>query len=740
MPTEITLHQKSRVLEIAFADGRTFRLPYEFLRVYSPSAEVRGHGPGQEVLQTGKRNVEIRSLEPVGSYAVQPVFSDGHSTGIYSWDYLYELGEKQDKTLGGVPGEAARPGGVTRSQMTEGRPTSATSRSPRRTRPRRVGEVFDRVAERYDLMNDLMSLGLHRAWKAFAIVDRAAAPRASACSTSPRGSGDLARALARARRAGRRGLARPTSTAAMLERGRDRLLDAGVARAGGAMRRRAAAVCRPRTSTASRVAFGLRNMTHKDAALAEMARVLKPGGRLRGARVLARCGSRSSRAYDLYSFQRPALARRAGGRRRGERIATSPNRSACIPTRPTLAAMMESAGLSRGRSVQPRRGRGGGPSRVSAFDSIGSTGGCPICEKWLLGLSALVLCGAVARRGRTADAAAPRRRPLASARSAASPRRRQRRRPSRRSRRRPAGSAEQAAPRRRRSRWGMLGGILRRPRARRPARLSLRRQRPGGHPAPRAARRSAPCFVLRALARRGAQSAAADPARGHESGDDRARRRRAASSPARRCPRQRALPGGLRRRRLPARREDELRQAADGERRRASSTRSANSRPTRCSSLSCDVIERRGAGQQTDVVSLDARSAGVRHRGATSTGRACASRAACARRRGSGAGGLRGGVEPGQAGRRLERLAARRHPADALSESASLHERKGHPCGGLLLSRSTTCSPPSPGRASASRRSPARPSSCAPAASRAALRHPCRRHAGGGRRRRRAHA
>jgi DUF971 family protein len=95
-PTEIKLHQKSRVMEIAFADGRTFRLSYEFLRVHSPSAEVRGHGPGQEVLQTGKRGVEIRSLEPVGSYAVQPAFSDGHATGIYSWDYLYHLGENQD--------------------------------------------------------------------------------------------------------------------------------------------------------------------------------------------------------------------------------------------------------------------------------------------------------------------------------------------------------------------------------------------------------------------------------------------------------------------------------------------------------------------------------------------------------------------------------------------------------------------------------------------------------------------
>jgi len=91
-PTEIKLHQKSRVLEVSFSDGSRFELPYEFLRVYSPSAEVRGHGPGQEVLQTGKKDVDILRLEPVGSYAVQPHFSDGHGTGIFSWDYLYDLG------------------------------------------------------------------------------------------------------------------------------------------------------------------------------------------------------------------------------------------------------------------------------------------------------------------------------------------------------------------------------------------------------------------------------------------------------------------------------------------------------------------------------------------------------------------------------------------------------------------------------------------------------------------------
>jgi len=96
-PTEIKLHQASRVLEIAYADGRIFRLPCEFLRVYSPSAEVRGHGPGQEVLQIGKKDVAITKVEPVGNYAVQLTFSDGHDTGIYSWDLLYEYGARQDE-------------------------------------------------------------------------------------------------------------------------------------------------------------------------------------------------------------------------------------------------------------------------------------------------------------------------------------------------------------------------------------------------------------------------------------------------------------------------------------------------------------------------------------------------------------------------------------------------------------------------------------------------------------------
>ena len=96
-PQSITVHNQSKILEISFSDGSEFRIPFELMRVYSPSAEVQGHGPGQAVLQTGKRQVTLNALEPVGNYAVQPFFSDGHDTGIFSWDYLYLLGSQQDR-------------------------------------------------------------------------------------------------------------------------------------------------------------------------------------------------------------------------------------------------------------------------------------------------------------------------------------------------------------------------------------------------------------------------------------------------------------------------------------------------------------------------------------------------------------------------------------------------------------------------------------------------------------------
>ena len=96
-PQDITVHGQSRILEITFSDGANFRIPFELMRVYSPSAEVQGHGPGQETLQTGKRDVALDALDPVGNYAVQPRFSDGHDTGIFSWDYLYFLGSQQTR-------------------------------------------------------------------------------------------------------------------------------------------------------------------------------------------------------------------------------------------------------------------------------------------------------------------------------------------------------------------------------------------------------------------------------------------------------------------------------------------------------------------------------------------------------------------------------------------------------------------------------------------------------------------
>ncbi|MFD0669038.1 gamma-butyrobetaine hydroxylase-like domain-containing protein [Ramlibacter sp. MAHUQ-53] len=96
-PVSLTVHGASRVLAIAFSDGADFRIPFELMRVYSPSAEVQGHGPGQEVLQTGKREVTLVGLEPVGNYAVQPAFSDGHDSGIFTWDYLYFLGSQQER-------------------------------------------------------------------------------------------------------------------------------------------------------------------------------------------------------------------------------------------------------------------------------------------------------------------------------------------------------------------------------------------------------------------------------------------------------------------------------------------------------------------------------------------------------------------------------------------------------------------------------------------------------------------
>jgi DUF971 family protein len=135
-PTELTVHNMSKVLDIAFDDGAAFSIPFELLRVYSPSAEVMGHGPGQEVLQTGKREVGIAGIEPVGNYAVQPTFSDGHNTGIFTWDYLYKLGSEQEALwatymdrlqASGFEGDSGRAGGISLTGPSAGKTVAKQS-------------------------------------------------------------------------------------------------------------------------------------------------------------------------------------------------------------------------------------------------------------------------------------------------------------------------------------------------------------------------------------------------------------------------------------------------------------------------------------------------------------------------------------------------------------------------------------------------------------------------------------
>ncbi|HZY17598.1 MAG TPA: DUF971 domain-containing protein [Ramlibacter sp.] len=125
-PQSITVHAVSRVLEVEFSDGAAFRIPFELMRVYSPSAEVQGHGPGQEVLQTGKREVELVGLDPVGNYAVQPRFSDGHDSGIFSWDYLYFLGSQQEQLWTDYE-RRLREAGVARDAPMAGKPQHGCS-------------------------------------------------------------------------------------------------------------------------------------------------------------------------------------------------------------------------------------------------------------------------------------------------------------------------------------------------------------------------------------------------------------------------------------------------------------------------------------------------------------------------------------------------------------------------------------------------------------------------------------
>ena len=360
IPTEIKLHQSSRLLELTFADGSSYRLPYEFLRVYSPSADVRGHGPGQETLQVGKREVTITDVEAVGHYAIRPKFSDGHDTGIYSWDYLHELGERQEPMWQQYL-ERMRAAGASR-EPDANRRRRRRQRTPAVTdteamseqtdfgyeqvapeeKTRRVRGVFDSVATRYDLMNDLMSLGMHRAWKRFTIAASGVRPGARVLDVAG-GTADLARLFAA--RVGPTGSVVLTDiNGAMLAAGRDRMLNEG--RLMPAVQCNAEALPFPAASfDCVSIAFGLRNVTRKEMALAEMRRVLRPGG---VALILefSRVWAPLKPAYDWYSFNvLPRLGQVVANDAASYRYLAESIR--VHPDQQELGAMMESAGLER---------------------------------------------------------------------------------------------------------------------------------------------------------------------------------------------------------------------------------------------------------------------------------------------------------------------------------------------------------------------------------------------------------
>ena len=351
-PTSITVHQQSRVLEVGFDDGASFRIPFELMRIYSPSAEVQGHGPGQEILQTGKREVERRRRSSrsattpccrASPTATRPASSRGTtstssarsrtSCGSKYEERLAEAGVDRDAPMGGSGRRRRRCGPLALSACSLRRMSDTHfgfSSVDERAKAERVRGVFDSVAPKYDVMNDLMSLGLHRAWKAYAVA--VADVRAGRRGARPRRR--HRRPGARLRRAGRR--ARPRR-AHRHQRG-----DAAPGPRPPARRRHRC--CRPLLCDAESLPFAsgvvrprqrrLRPAQHdaqgqgagRDGARAEAGRAAARARVLEG-RGAARQGLR------LVLVQRAAAHRPVGRRRRRRATATSPNRSACIPTR-----------------------------------------------------------------------------------------------------------------------------------------------------------------------------------------------------------------------------------------------------------------------------------------------------------------------------------------------------------------------------------------------------------------------
>ena len=360
-PTSIKARTRSRLLEVSFDDGATLRaavrVPARLLAI-GGGARPRA---GQETLQLGKHEVGVRAVEPVGNYAVRIVFDDGHDTGLYTWAYLHELGQRPRGEMAAVSGAAAGAGNPV-SDAANARSSTVESalrmselhrhdfgyqQVPKDEKAARVRAVFDSVAGNYDLMNDLMSAGVHRLWKQFTLSQTGLRPGQRALDVAG-GTGDLAAGMAK--QVGATGLVVLTDiNAAMLAVGRDALIDRGMV---GNVRYSLANAERLPFRDSSfdcvTIGFGLRNVTDKAAALRSMARVLKPGGQLLILEFSQPVVPGLKPLYDAYSFSvLPWLGKVVAKDEASYRYLAESIRR--FPDQPTLLAMMQDAGLENCR-------------------------------------------------------------------------------------------------------------------------------------------------------------------------------------------------------------------------------------------------------------------------------------------------------------------------------------------------------------------------------------------------------
>ncbi len=383
-PTDIKLRTASRLLEVTFDDGRKFELPFEYLRVFSPSAEVKGHGGGEGVLQVGKENVGITAVEPVGNYALRLMFDDGHDTGLYSWSLLHDLGalpralrRGQDLAHLEPPATACitlahlEPPATACITLAHLEPPATAcitietgfdealmadsdqkvdfgfEQVARTAKAERVRSVFASVAPKYDLMNDLMSFGAHRLWKRFTLSLTGLRAGHRALDVAG-GTGDLAAGMLR--QVGKTGcVVLSDVNQRMLELGRDRLLNAGFAGNAQCVLADAERLPFPDNSfDCVTIGFGLRNVTDKPAALQCMHRVLKVGGQLLVLEFSKPQVPGLQPLYDAYSFQvLPRLGQLVAHTAASYRYLAESIRM--HPDQETLLGMLNDAGFSQAR-------------------------------------------------------------------------------------------------------------------------------------------------------------------------------------------------------------------------------------------------------------------------------------------------------------------------------------------------------------------------------------------------------